>query len=262
MPNHFLFICDADTVIADNWMVNAKRVLATEEPPDAIGSVFFGGEHNGSMLQICQSLEWIRYTNQILRSKKVFVLTGTASLIRAECFERIYELRGYYYNEQSITEDFTMTLDLKEVGTKMVSPLSCSCLTEMMPSWKLLFLQRRRWYLGALQQIVQREWTQVMRPYLFQQLLLLISVFSFMLMILFSIYLAFTGDMIFDLFWAMIGIIFMAERITTVWTKGWHARLFAALMIPELIYSFILQISYLDALRQLLMGSKGSWNHV
>ncbi|XID86406.1 hypothetical protein ACF0HX_02315 [Pediococcus pentosaceus] len=68
------------------------------------------------MIEFCQQLEWYRYTNQIKRSKKVFVLTGTASMVSAEMFQKVKARKGSFYDEDSITEDFALTIDLKEAG--------------------------------------------------------------------------------------------------------------------------------------------------
>jgi biofilm PGA synthesis N-glycosyltransferase PgaC len=261
LPNQYIFICDADTVIADDWIKRAEIALGKGEY-DAVGSVFFGDADRNSMIEFCQQLEWYRYTNQIKRSKKVFVLTGTASLISAEMFRKVKERKGTFYDEKSITEDFALTIDLKEVGARIISPISCYCTTEIMPNWRLLFLQRRRWYLGALQQIARRRWDCVLFPYVFQQLMLLISVVAFIGLIIFTIYLMAQDMIIFSFFWFLIGVIFAVERVITIWNQDRQAKLFALMIFPELIYSLFLQIAYIGALFQLLSGSAGTWNHL
>ncbi|MGX7045174.1 glycosyltransferase family 2 protein [Pediococcus acidilactici] len=131
-PDQYLFICDADTVITEDWIEHAKRVIAQGDY-DAVGSVFYGTANRSKLIEFCQQLEWYRYANQVRRSKKVFVLTGTASLIRAETLQKVRQQIGTFYREDSITEDFALTLDLKAAGAKMISPLSCYCTTEIMP---------------------------------------------------------------------------------------------------------------------------------
>lgn len=144
----------------------------------------------------------------------------------------------------------------------MISPLSCYCTTEIMPTWRLLYLQRRRWYLGALQQVTRRRWDKMMLPYVFQQLMLLISVFAFLGLIVFTTYLMLENLMIFSLLWFVIGVIFATERVVTIWDQDFQAKFFALMMLPELMYSLFLQLAYLGALLQLLQGSTGTWNHL
>ncbi|GAC46391.1 glycosyltransferase [Pediococcus acidilactici NGRI 0510Q] len=260
-PDQYLFICDADTVITEDWIEHAKRVIVQGDY-DAVGSVFYGTANRNKLIEFCQQLEWYRYANQVRRSKKVFVLTGTASLIRAETLQKVRQRIGTFYREDSITEDFALTLDLKAAGAKMISPLSCYCTTEIMPTWRLLYLQRRRWYLGALQQVTRRRWDKMMLPYVFQQLMLLISVFAFLGLIVFTTYLMLENLMIFSLLWFVIGVIFATERVVTIWDQDFQAKFFALMMLPELMYSLFLQLAYLGALLQLLQGSTGTWNHL
>ncbi|WP_229567274.1 glycosyltransferase family 2 protein [Pediococcus pentosaceus] len=115
LPDQYIFICDADTVIADDWIERAQ-IAIDAGGYDAVGSVFFGDADRSSMIEFCQQLEWYRYTNQIKRSKKVFVLTGTASMVSAEMFQKVKARKGSFYDEDSITEDFALTIDLKEAG--------------------------------------------------------------------------------------------------------------------------------------------------
>ncbi|WP_286102888.1 glycosyltransferase family 2 protein [Pediococcus pentosaceus] len=253
LPDQYIFICDADTVIADDWIERAQ-IAIDAGGYDAVGSVFFGDADRSSMIEFCQQLEWYRYTNQIKRSKKVFVLTGTASMVSAEMFQKVKARKGSFYDEDSITEDFALTIDLKEAGARIISPISCYCTTEIMPNWRLLFLQRRRWYLGALQQMVRRKWDRVLFPYVFQQLMLLISVLAFMGLIVFTGYLMVQDLIIFSFFWFLIGVIFAVERVITIWNQDRQAKIFALMIFPELIYSLFLQIAYLGALVQLLSG--------
>ena len=41
-------------------------------------------------------------------------------------------------------------------------------------------------------------------------------------------------------FWVIVGLIFVAERVITVWRGGWKARLLAAALFPELAYDVFL----------------------
>lgn len=63
-------------------------------------------------------------------------------------------------------------------------------------------------------------------------------------------------------FWLLIGAVFALERVITVWDQPWTRRLFAALVIPELIYALILQSAYLGAVWQKLNSSTHEWAHL
>jgi len=258
--DQYIFIVDADTVINDDWVAHARPLLDNNSF-DAVGSIFHADNRSG-YLRYMQYLEWERYAFQVSRSQKVFVLTGTASLIRLSKLEAVYALTGHYYDEDGITEDFAMTIDLKNVGTRMISPQSTIAFTETMPSFRLLYLQRRRWYLGALQQVFSRQFSKIMWPYLGQQMMLFITMIAFGLIIIANAYLILTNQYAFSLFWWFILLAFATERLITVWHLGWHARIVAVTLIPELLYTYILQISYLGAWIQFVSGSNGTWNHL
>lgn len=260
IDNHYILIVDADTVISQQWLIKSRDLIDYNDF-DAVGSIFHA-DNNVGYLRYMQYLEWERYASQISGLQKVFVLTGTASLIRLSKLHDVYKRHGFFYDENCITEDFAMTIDLKEVGTRMISPVSVNCKTETMPSVKLLFLQRRRWYLGAMQQVFSRKLTKVTLVYLLQQFMLCISVICFGLVLLADGYLLVEDKMSINLFWIFILFLFVFERVYTVWNLGWKARFIALFLLPELIYAYILQISYVAALLQFVTHSKGTWNHI
>jgi len=63
-------------------------------------------------------------------------------------------------------------------------------------------------------------------------------------------------------FWVVIGCVFLAERLVTVWAAGWRARLLAAPIVIELGYALFLQFCFLTSLTQIGTGKKADWNYV
>lgn len=255
-----VFVVDADTVVVDDFVA---RALPEFDDPDvgAVGSVFRADREDG-YLRYCQSLEWYRYAEKVDRTGKVFVLTGTAALIKVKALLSVHEKYGWWYDEDSIVEDFAITVDLKECGWTLRSPIECVALTETMPTWNLLYKQRQRWYLGALQVVTERKTTPVLAPYLGQQFMLALSVFAMMLFLGVQSWIVGAGVFAIGKLWVGIGAVFVAERVYTVWPKGWKARGFAFLVIPELLFALWLQLSYLSALRRYAFVGEGTWHHV
>lgn len=254
-----IIVQDADTVLSSNWVTTAVNLF--NKGYDAVGAVFAADKQN-NFLRYCQHLEWQRYIQEIKIKHKVQVLSGTASMIRFKKLKEVYQKYGHFYQEKAITEDFALTLELKEVNSRMISPVSCNVTTETMPSIKTLFSQRRRWYLGALQQLKYHKWTKIMLPYIGQQILLSISIISFWLVWILSINSILTNNYTVYPLWIAIGLIFVAERVITVWQVGWKARLIALLIVPELVYTMILQFSLMAAWANFLRGKQGVWDHV
>ncbi len=93
----------------------------------------------------CKRNEFARYQRYIARRKgKVFVLNGTASLMRAFALSAVAEARGTLipgpprkvYDTYALTEDNELTLALKSLGGRLVAPMQCRCITEIMPTWR------------------------------------------------------------------------------------------------------------------------------
>ena len=128
---------------------------------DAVGGVFVGDDSPGLLSQL-QRNEYLRYGRDISRRQgRVFVLTGTASLFRADALAAVAAARGSVlpgnrgdvYDTFSLTEDNELTIALKTLGARMISPRDCRVTTELMPTWRDLWHQRQRWQRGALENI-------------------------------------------------------------------------------------------------------------
>ena len=63
-------------------------------------------------------------------------------------------------------------------------------------------------------------------------------------------------------FWLAIGMIFVVERLVTVWRAGWRGRALAAPMFPELGYAAFLQACFVTSIGQIFRGRKADWNYV
>ncbi len=64
------------------------------------------------------------------------------------------------------------------------------------------------------------------------------------------------------LFWALIGLIFVVERMVTVWSIGWPGRLVALPLVIELVYAEILMVVYVKSLFDIAFGRSSGWNTV
>lgn len=123
-----------------------------------------------------------------------------------------------------------------------------------------LITQRTRWSRGALQCVTRQGLTRTTAVYWRQQLVLLIAI----LVGVAAYTLTITG-------WALYGpratwyagailSIFWLERVVTVWDMGWRHRLVAALMVPELVYAYLLQWAHLKAVWQHLTNAAETWH--
>ena len=257
--------------MSPNFLEVALGLL--EDDPDlvAVGGLFYG-EDGGRLVGQFQRNEYTRYQRLVARKLgRVFVLTGTASVIRAYALRAVAEARGpllpgpvgRVYDTLALTEDNELTLALKTLGARMTSPPECRVTTEIMASWRDLWRQRLRWHRGALENIAAYGLTRATAMYWGQQLALaygVVALQSYLLLLTVSLLAA--DSIRWSPFWATIGLIFVVERLVTVWQVGWRGRTVAAPIFLELGYVAFLQVCFVTSIVQILLGRKAGWNYV
>ena len=205
------------------------------------------------------------------RRGRVFVLTGTASLFRPRALRTVARSRGDtipgtpgdVYDTAALTEDNELTIALKSLGGLMISPADCTVVTEVMPTWSALWAQRLRWQRGALENLGAYGVTPQTLRYWVQQLGIGYGVIAL------ASYLATIVVMTLSLdrwvwfpFWLGIGIVFMVERVVTVWRGGWAARILGAALFPELLFAMFLNVVYVKGVLDISFGRQAGWKHV
>ncbi len=269
--NDAVMIMDADTSLDDGFLETAVARLTADRALMAVGGLFYGEDGAGVLGQF-QRNEYIRYSRDIRRRRgRVFVLTGTASIFRPAALRAVAESRGRsipgapgdVYDTASLTEDNELTIALKSLGALMTSPHECTVVTEMMPTWRALWTQRLRWQRGALENLGAYGLTPTTFRYWSQQLGIGYGVIAlaayFGLMIVMSLAI---DSWIWFPFWMGLGLLFAVERVVTVWHGGWHARLLAAALLPELVFATFLDVVYLKGVLDIMFRRQAGWGHV
>lgn len=219
-----------------------------------------------------QRNEYSRYQRYISRRRgKVFVLTGTASMFREYALKAVADARGslipgdpgHVYDTLAMIEDNEMTLALKSLGAKMVSPMHCRVTTEVMLSWRALWRQRMRWERGALENIGAYGLTRATALYWGQQIGIAygaVALNAYLLLMLITLLAADSFEL--SWFWMAIGLIFVVERVVTVWSVGWRGRLIAFPLFIEIAYDLMLQAVFIKSLIDIATGRAAGWNYV
>ena len=57
-------------------------------------------------------------------------------------------------------------------------------------------------------------------------------------------------------------MIFVVERLVTVWAAGWRGRALAAPLLIEIGYDLVLQAVYIKSLIDIATGRQSGWNYV
>lgn len=257
-----VMIMDADSTVSDNFLATAKQRLEADPLLGAVGGVFYG-KNPQSWIEQAQANEYARYSRKIAQHRgRVSVLTGTAAVFRPEALQQLLDARGFIYDPDAITEDNEMTLAMKTLGWKLVSPHQCTVETELMPTVRALRTQRLRWYRGALDNLLAYGWTPVTRRYWGQQFGLAAATLSMLAYLVATVWGVALGAVHFSAFWAVIGVGFLVERLITVWRVGPRGRTLAALMIPELFYDVVLQTCFVQAVWTVLRRKNIQWGHL
>jgi cellulose synthase/poly-beta-1,6-N-acetylglucosamine synthase-like glycosyltransferase len=269
--NDVTMVMDADSVIVPGFLATALARLEADPDLIAVGGVFTG-EHGAGLVGQLQRNEYTRYRRYISRRLgKVFVLTGTASLFRSYALKAVADSRGelipggtgQVYDTLAMTEDNEMTLALRSLGAKMVSPMQCLVVTELMPNWRALWRQRMRWQRGALENIGAYGLTRATLRYWLQQIGIgygTIALNAYLLLMLITVLSA--DEFVILWGWFAIGMIFVVERVVTAWSAGWRGRALALPLVIELAYALFLQAVFAKSLVDIASGSAAGWNYV
>ncbi len=269
--NDVIMVMDADTTLDAGFLEHAVTRLTNDRALMAIGGLFYGEDGAGLLGQF-QRNEYIRYARELRRRRgRVFVLTGTASLFRPIALRTVASSRGQsipgihgdVYDTAVLTEDNELTIALKSLGGLMISPAQCTVVTEVMPTWGALWGQRLRWQRGALENLGAYGTTPQTFRYWAQQLGIgygVIALSTYLLLILLMV--LSLDNWIWFPFWVGLGILFIAERVITVWRGGWQARLLSLTLIPELCFAMFLNLIYVKGILDISLGRQANWRHV
>jgi hypothetical protein len=237
----------------------------------AVGGVFLGYPLRGFLAHL-QNNEYVRYAREIARRKgRADVLTGTATLFSAKALRAVERARSSgqlppgtgIYGVDALTEDNELTLALKHVGYRCVSPKACTAGTELMPTAGRLFHQRLRWQRGALQNLLEYGVTRHTLPYMVRQVMTYIGV-AFVPFFFTTFVLAWmqTGTVRWSWFWIFVTGFVVVERAWSVKRGGWRSLLLAGLVVPEVIYDVFLHGVYIKALTDIATHERETWDHI
>jgi biofilm PGA synthesis N-glycosyltransferase PgaC len=272
--NDAVLMMDADTTLSPTFISEAtwrlREPKGNHAQVGAVGGVFLGHPVRGFLAHI-QNNEYVRYAREIGRRKgRADVLTGTATLFSASALRAVDRARSSgelppgtgIYGIDALTEDNELTLALKHVGYRCVSPKACLSGTELMSTTARLFHQRLRWQRGALQNLSAYGLTRQTFPYIARQFMTYAAVafVPFFLTTLIYTWLS-TGSVLWSWFWIFVTGFVLFERTWSVKRGGWRSVLLAALVLPEAIYDLFLHCVYVKALTDFAMHARGTWDH-
>lgn len=266
-----VLIADADTQLSPQFLESGLAAMSADPGIDAVGGLFYGEGGSGLVGQF-QRNEYLRYQLQVKQRRgRVFVLTGTASMFRAEALADVAQARGTLipgrrgdvYDASAITEDNELTLALKTLGCRMTSPAACVVETEIMPDWRALWVQRKRWQRGALENLGSYGITTATVRYWGQQFGIAYGVIALVTAYLLVVLSALAvSNWQWYPFWIVVTVIYGVERTVTVAGGGWRAMATAAPLVLEIAYAFFLQAVFVSSLVDIARRRRQRWGHV
>lgn len=285
-----VFVQDADSVLAADFLEHAARYLTDNPALGAVGGTFRAQQAerregatdpvralrdlvwngNARLLRHLQDNEYARYARDVRRLRgKCLVVTGTAAMFRAATLQGISRARlagelpagdgnGGVYDTTVLTEDNELSFAIMHLGYQLLAPPECLLTTEAMSTWGELWRQRHRWKRGAVENCFQYGWTSLTRPYWGRQLLTMIGVVITALYLMdVTMSLAF-ADFRLQPLWLAVTLIFCLERFITLSDKGIRRQAPAFLMY-ELPYDLFLQAVHAKAYLDSMTRTEKKW---
>jgi hypothetical protein len=120
-----------------------------------------------------------------------------------------------------------------------------------------------RWQRGALENIAAYGLTRTTAIYWGQQVGIgygTVALNAYLLLMLITLLAADSFQLIW--FWVIVGCVFVAERVVTVWNVGWRGRALAAPLLVEICYDLVLQAVFVRSLFDIATGRASGWNYV
>lgn len=274
-----VLVMDADTTLTDQFIEATAEMLFSPSRKEiaGVGGIFLADDQDDwNLVRQLQSNEYIRYQRRLSRRQgRALVLTGTGTLFRAKTLRRVQQARrsgelpdlaqaGGVYDISALTEDNELTLSVKELGFRVVSPKACTVKTAMMPTWASLYKQRRRWQRGALENLVAHGLNRNTAPYVLRQIMTYIGVFflPFYFLTLTVALLTNSELNFFEPLWVAVAVLYVAEQTFSVRKGGIRAMAVSLLVIPEFFLYVFLDVVYVGTFFGSLFATDEAWGRM
>jgi biofilm PGA synthesis N-glycosyltransferase PgaC len=241
----YVVTMDADTIL-DTAFVRCAHAKFREQQGKGrlLGGVCanFSGLPLDSALGALQMMEYAR-AEKINRSRRGVapVLAGAATMFSVPALRSVYETRGRLY-EPMLTEDYELSLALRVNGYDTMAPRTCKAQTDLMPTTRMLWAQRLRWYRGAFESLRAHGFKPGIRSdigWLAFSLWAAASRWLFLLAL--AVTVITVGHMSFSPWLLALFVFASTMRIVQVRELGLKYMVMAGLMVEELYYAFFLE---------------------
>ena len=259
---------DADSELAKDFVEVGLRYLAFSPRRGAV-SGSYTARSDASVIGLMQRVEFAQGLHVVHgRGGRVHVLSGAACMATAQALRAVAEARGsaalpgprgWVYHEESLTEDYELTVALKRIGYEPLNARDCVVVTDVMGTWREWAVQRLRWQRGTLETLAMYGWVSPVRSAWFIQIWTYFRSVLPLLMMLFWGYAELFESVHFNLAWLAILPVFVLDQLVAAWRAGRRGRLLAVLLVPMWIYDTVQLAVYWKALRDSLRSAEATW---
>lgn len=241
----YVVTMDADTILDPDFVECAyAKFQENTVKRGALGGVCanFSGLPLDTALGALQMMEYAR-AEKINRSRRGLapVLAGAATMFSVPALRSVAEGRGRLY-EPVLTEDYELSLALRVNGYVTMAPRNCKAQTDLMPTTKMLWAQRLRWYRGAFESLRAHGFRRGTRSdigWLTFSLWAAASRWLFLVALAVTVFTV--GHMSFSPWLLLLFGFASGIRIVQVRELGLKYMILAGLMVEELYYAFFLE---------------------
>lgn len=259
---------DADSQLMPDFIDNGLRYLAYSPHRGAISGSYIARK-DPSIVGLLQRVEYAQGLRTVhSRGGRIHVLSGAACMFTVQAMRAVASLRGtailpgprgWVYHEESLTEDYELTLALRRIGYEPLNARDCTVITDVMTTWKDWSVQRVRWQHGTLDTLSIYGWIpHTRKAWVVQGWTYFRSIMP-LLMVLFWAYALTFETVIFQLFWMSVIPVFVLDQLVASWKAGWRGRAYALFIIPMWLYDLAQSFIYWRALLRSLRRSEAVW---
>lgn len=256
---------DADTVLRPDTVASMADELRGNPVLGAVCARYWTTPGRGLVWRL-QRLEYSRYDDlRELRGWRVSVASGAAAMYRQAALLQVAEFRQRRepWDNDSLIEDYALTLDLKIRGWRVGAARNAHVYTTPPSTVRELWQQRMRWGRGGMDECLKRGWVPATRSDILSYGLFSLSVlFRFLFLAMVALMLIYSVP----LRYALIGLIPVAvmwvERVTSMWRlPGRTGRdvALAAVLVVEDVYGFFLEACAVVAAWKCLFARGQRW---
>lgn len=236
-----ILIMDADSWLIPDWI---KLAVPYVQEFGCVSGAYRTNDAKG-WLSFFQKVEYAGERHRIARRKgRVHVLSGAASMFKVGLLRMVASnrggilpgIKGEIYDQHSLTEDFELTLAIRTLGFKTLSPKTLTVYTDIMTDLRSLWGQRIRWQRGYLETMRAYPWRITWKGWVIQAWVYTSSLIPLLLWgTILGSWMAY--GLSWHPIWLAVIPLFMAAEMSDARKAGRKGMLLAAAILPLWIYS-------------------------